>query len=128
MANRYRSHRQPDLFQTTQSPRDGGYAALLQESPPADFIERIRRELVDTVAMVRDAAALPWRDLTAATLAELRFISITNWLPEVEANAFRECFAREMARLWVIAEGKAAEAPLPSGKARRERLASVDQR
>jgi hypothetical protein len=105
----YRSPHQPDLFEPTRSPRDGGYAALLREPPPADFIERIRRELTDTLAVARDAAALPWRDLTAATLAELRFNSIANWLPEVEANALRECFAREMARLWTIAEDKAEE-------------------
>jgi hypothetical protein len=59
---------------------------------------------------VRGAPALPWRDLTAATLAELRFNSITNWLPAAEADALRECFAREMARLWAIAEHEAAEA------------------
>jgi hypothetical protein len=61
--------------------------------------------------MVRDSAALPWGDLTAATLAELRFDSITNWLPEAEAIELRECFAREMARLWAIAERDAQEAP-----------------
>jgi hypothetical protein len=111
MASTYRSYRQPDLFEPTSSPRDGGYAALLQEPPPADFIERIRRELIDTLAMVRDSAVFPWRDLTVATLAELRFDSITSWLPEAEATALRECFAREMARLWAIAERDAQEAP-----------------
>jgi hypothetical protein len=107
----YRSSDQPDLFGLMQSPHGTSYAGLLQQLPPADFIERIRRELIDTLAMVRDSAALPWGDLTAATLAELRFDSITNWLPEAEAIELRECFAREMARLWAIAERDAQEAP-----------------
>ena len=104
MATTYRSHRQPDLFESTRSPRDGGYAALLQQPPPADFIERIRRELIDTLAMARNAAALPWRDLTAATLAELRFHSIAGWLPDDEGKALRACFQREISRLYLIAE------------------------
>jgi hypothetical protein len=104
MASTYRSNRQPDLFEPTRSSRDGGYAELLQEPPPTDFIERIRRELIDTLAMARDAAALPWRDLTAATLAELRFHSIAGWLPDDEANALRACFRHEMSRLYFIAE------------------------
>src|ERR1700757_5190942 len=98
-----RSSRQLDLFGPAESSRGMGYAVLLQEPPPADFIERIRRELTDTLAIVRDSAALPWGDLTTATLAELRFDSITNWLPEAEAIELRECFTREMARLWAIA-------------------------
>jgi hypothetical protein len=109
MASTYRSHHQPDLFQPTRSPYNGGYAALLREPPPADFIERIRRELNDTLAMARDAAALPWRDLTAATLAELRFHSVAGWLPDDEAKALRVCFQHEMRRLYHIAE-RGAEA------------------
>jgi hypothetical protein len=104
----YRSSRQPDLFQVAQPACDGGYAALLEEPPPLDFIERIRQELTDTLAMVRIARSMPWGDLTKATLAELRFNSITNWLPSAEANALRESFAREMARLWDTA---ATDAP-----------------
>ena len=107
----YRSPHQPDLFGLAQPARGTGYVALLQKPPPADFIERIRKELTYTLAMARDSAALPWADLTAATLAELRFDSITNWLPEAEAIELRECFAREMARLWAIAERDPREAP-----------------
>ena len=84
---------------------------MLSEPPPADFIERIRNELIDTLARVREAAALPWKDPTAATLAELRFNSITNWLPAEEAEALRQSFGREMARLWAIAARDAEEGP-----------------
>jgi hypothetical protein len=92
----YRSARQPDLF---------GDAAhgLAQEPPPEDFIARIRGELTGTLARVREAAVLPWKDLTAATLAELRFNSIAGWLPEDEAAALRAGFQREMNRLYALA-------------------------
>ncbi len=106
-----RSPRQRDLFEATEAASAPSYAALLQEPPPADFIERIRNELVGTLAMAREAARMPWKDLTAATLAELRFNSITNWLPASEAEALRESFGREMARLWNIAAREAAEEP-----------------
>jgi hypothetical protein len=93
----YRSSRQPDLFAVAGE-------ALLQEPPPAGFIARVRSELTDTLARVREAAALPWKDLTAATLAELRFNSIAGWLPDDEASALRAGFQREMNRLYAIAE------------------------
>jgi hypothetical protein len=93
----YRSSRQPDLFAVAGQ-------ALLQEPLPTDFITRIRGELTDTLARVREAAALPWKDLTAATLAELRFNSIAGWLPDEEASALRVSFNREMNRLYAVAE------------------------
>jgi len=77
---------------------------------PAEFIERIRSELVDTLARARGAEAMPWRDLTAATLAELRFHSIAGWLPPEEAEALRATFKIEMARLYANAgEASAAD-------------------
>jgi hypothetical protein len=93
----YRSSRQPDLFAASRE-------TLLQEPPPSDFIARIRGELTETLARVREAAALPWKDLTAATLAELRFNSIAGWLPEGEANALRAAFQCEINRLYLVAE------------------------
>jgi hypothetical protein len=93
----YRSSRQPDLFAAAGQ-------AFLPEAPPADFIARIRGELTDTLGRVREAAALPWKDLTSATLAELRFDSIAGWLPDDEASALRVSFKREMNRLYAIAE------------------------
>jgi hypothetical protein len=91
----HQSARQPDLFEAQ---------AELFEPPPADFIARIRDELTATLACVREAAALPWKDLTAATLAELRFNSIAGWLPENEASALRLSFQSEMTRLYAVAE------------------------
>lgn len=99
-----RSARQPDLFGPSQTSPDIGYGALLQEPPPADFIERIRGELNSTLALACEATTMPWRDLTTATLAELRFKSIAGWLPADEASTLRERFAQEMARLWEIVE------------------------
>jgi hypothetical protein len=93
----HRSSRQPDLFAVAGE-------ALFQEPPPADFIARIRDELADTLARVREAEVMPWRDLTAATLAELRFNSIAGWLPEDEASALRGAFQCEINRLYLIAE------------------------
>jgi hypothetical protein len=92
----HRSSRQTDLFAAAGQ-------ALIEEPPPADFIARIRAELTGTLARVREAAALPWKDLTAATLAELRFNSIAGWLPEDEARVLRTGFQLEMNRLYAIA-------------------------
>jgi hypothetical protein len=89
----HRSARQPDLFQAQ---------ADLLEPPPADFVARIRDELTGTLARAREAAVLPWKDLTAATLAELRFDSIAGWLPQDEAVALRAEFHRELDRLYAL--------------------------
>jgi hypothetical protein len=99
----HQSWQQPDLFGSlnTTQPR---------EPMPAEFVERIRGELVATLAMARQADALPWRDLTAATLAELRFNSIAGWLPPDEANGLRQDFGREMIRLYEIADRAALAA------------------
>ena len=75
----------------------------MEEPPPADFIARVRGELTGTLAQVREATALPWKDLTAATLAELRFNSIAGWLPEDEARVLRTSFQHEMNRLYAVA-------------------------
>jgi hypothetical protein len=94
---RFRSGDQPDLFANAGDIRPG-------EAPPLEFIARIRDELTGTLAWVRGAAALPWKDLTAATLAELRFNSIAGWVPDDEASALRLSFQREMNRLYAAAE------------------------
>jgi len=77
-----------------------GVAISFVEEPPADFPARIRGELEATLRCAREAAPLPWPDLTRTTLAELRFHSIAGWLPDAEAAALRAAFAAEMTRLY----------------------------
>ncbi len=64
--------------------------------------------------MVRTAQSLPWRDLTQTTLAELRFNSITNWLPTDEAEYLRAAFDVEMTRLYEIEDRRADEQAAPA--------------
>lgn len=93
---RYRSSDQPDLF------ANGGDVPPV-EAPPSEFVARIRDELTGTLTKVCEAVSLPWKDLTAATLAELRFNSIAGWLPDEEAKMLRVSFRREMERLYAKA-------------------------
>jgi hypothetical protein len=79
------------------------------ENPPPDFIARIRDELQATLVRVQQATALPWADLTQATLAELRFKSISAWLPDPEAASLREAFEAEMTRLYECEDGQSGE-------------------
>jgi hypothetical protein len=51
----------------------------------------------------------PWKDLTAATLAELRFDSIAGWLPQDETAALRAEFHRELDRLYTAVAAADAE-------------------
>jgi hypothetical protein len=99
-----RSNRQPDLF-ARAADRLGAEHAVLEAPPPEDFVARIRDELVSTLAHVREAAVMPWNDLTTATLAELRFNSITGWLPAKEADSLRNAFRTELRRLYAVTEG-----------------------
>jgi hypothetical protein len=96
------SWRQTDLFGPSEM-------RVEREPMPVEFVERIRNELIGTLARARAAETMPWRDLTATTLAELRFHSIAGWLPSKEAEAMRDSFKIEMARLYEIAAA-AAEA------------------
>ena len=83
---------QPDLL-------DGMPSSAAPEPPPEDFVQRIRDELNATLVRAQKADTLPWRDLTQAYLAEMRFHSVAGWLPPAEAGQLREQFAREMERL-----------------------------
>jgi hypothetical protein len=83
---------QPDLL-------DGLQSTGTQEPPPEDFVQRIRDELNATLVRAQEAATLPWRDLTQAYLAEMRFHSVAGWLPPEEAGRLRTAFAHEMERL-----------------------------
>jgi len=96
--------------------------------PPADFTDRIRSELEGTLARVREAASLPWQDLTATTLAEMRFNSIAGWLPRHEANALRAGFQIEMTRLYAIAaEQDEAQVAAESASEVRGRMAEAGE-
>jgi hypothetical protein len=88
---------QTDLFAELAPAADP--ATVVFEATP-DFVARIRAELNSTLTLVREAELLPWPDLTRTTLAELRFNSISRWLPGTEAAALREAFEAEMARLY----------------------------
>jgi hypothetical protein len=93
------SARQPDLFDRRSDP-DGPEYLMADGPAPPDFMDKVRRELADTLALVGGAETLPWKDLTAMTLAELRFRSMAGWLSRSEANALRASFKTEMLRLY----------------------------
>ena len=68
------------------------------------------------MARVRSAEReLPWRDLTEATLAELRFHSVARWLPEEEALALCATFQTELDRLYAVLDGQADGGPAGDG-------------
>lgn len=88
---------QPDLF-AELAPASEPQGVRFEATP--EFVARIRAELNETLALVRAAELLPWPDLTRTTLAELRFNSITRWLPDAEAAELRAAFDAEMGRLY----------------------------
>jgi len=100
---------QPDLF--GEQPSDPSVAASLglNQAPP-ELVTRVRRELEETLRIVREASALPWPDLTRTTLAELRFASMARWLPAEEAGALTAAFEAEMARLYAAEDGRLSAA------------------
>jgi hypothetical protein len=98
---------QPDLFGEAQPSLEELLPAGFDRAPP-DFVARIRDELEATLRTVRRAEALPWPDLTRATLAELRFNSIAGWLPAEEATALRAAFEAEMVRLYEAEDARAS--------------------
>ena len=100
---------QLELFSQPQPSANAASPAMADEMPD-DFIARIRQELEATLDSVRRAVALPWPDLTRATLAELRFNSIAGWLSETEAASLRAAFETEMSRLYEIEDDRPAEA------------------
>jgi len=80
---------------------DAAPDAELTEPVPEEFIQKIRTELLATLASVKAAETPPWRDLTATTLGEMRFHSLAGtWLPAAEGEALRAEFAAEMLRLY----------------------------
>ena len=89
---------QHDLFADEPSAASNAPRGRFEATP--EFIAGIRAELEATLRMAREAATLPWPDLTQTTLAELRFESLTGWLPKEEGQALRVAFEAEMTRLY----------------------------
>jgi hypothetical protein len=83
---------------------DAGQEPMVSATAPEDFIARIRAELLTTLATAEAAAVLPWSNLTKAYLAEMRFHSIANWLPEAEAKSLQHRFASALERLYAATE------------------------
>lgn len=98
---------QPTLFdRATESLVD-----QLDEHPGEDFIQGIRDELHASLALARASATFAWADLTQTYMAEMRFNSISRWLPRDEAVALRRAFATEMDRLYEAAGEMRPEVP-----------------
>ena len=90
---------QLDLFGDQPS---GTPAPVVTFVADAALVDRIRRELIGTLEMVRAADALPWPDLTQMTLAEMRFRSISRYLPDEEAGELCAAFDVAMERIYEI--------------------------
>jgi hypothetical protein len=103
--------RQPDLFAPPADSPTGSLIDQLEEHPGEDFIQGIRDELTATLELARRSAQFPWKDLTRTYAVEMRFNSISNWLPRQEAVALRRAFAAEMDRLYEAADEMRPEVP-----------------
>ena len=95
---------QPDLFDSPQRSPTWSLVDELDEHPGEDFIQGIRDELCATLALARASATFPWPDLTQTYMVEMRFNSMSNWLPRQEAVVLRRQFAAEMDRLYEAAD------------------------
>lgn len=94
---------QPGLFDSPPNSLTGSLVDQLDEHPGEEFIQGIRDELCATLALARSAATFPWPNLTQTYMVEMRFNSMSNWLPRQEAVALRRQFAAEMDRLYEAA-------------------------
>jgi len=95
---------QPGLFDSPPDSPTGSLVDQLDEHPGEEYIQGIRDELCATLTLARDAATFPWPDLTQTYMVEMRFNSMSNWLPRQEAVALRRQFAAEMDRLYEAAD------------------------
>jgi hypothetical protein len=77
---------------------------------PEGFVQRIRDELLATLALARAADGNPWPDLTKLLLEELRFKSVARWLPPLEAKALGDAFEAELARIYAILDARSEAA------------------
>jgi len=95
---------QPDLFDSPQRSPTWSLVDQLDEHPGEDFIQGIRDVLCAALALARASATFPWPDLTQTYMVEMRFNSMSNWLPRQEAVVLRRAFAAEMDRLYEAAD------------------------
>ena len=95
------ARRQAGLFASATDLFDP--ASTLVEPPPPDLVACTRAELQATLIRAEVAESLPWVDLTAAILAELRFRGILHWLIQAEAAELRARFNAAMNRLYAAA-------------------------
>src|SRR6185437_585441 len=95
---------QPGLFDSPSCSPTASLVDQLDEHPGEDFIQAIRDDLLASLALARSSARFPWPDLTRTYMAEMRFNSMSNWLPRDEAAALRREFAAEMDRLYEAAD------------------------
>ncbi len=101
----------PGLFDSPADSRSASLVDQLDEHPGDEFIQGIRDELCETLALARGSGSLPWADLTKTYMVEMRFNSISRWLPRREAVALRKAFAAEMDRLYEAADQMRPEVP-----------------
>jgi len=89
---------QLDLFGTT-SPAD--------EPPDDEFLAHVRSRLHATLALVKSAQAMPWKDMLAIIREDNAFRYAKDFLPPAEGAALWAEFDAEMDRLYAIMnEGK----------------------
>jgi hypothetical protein len=101
--SRRESPAQPDLFlRAAAAPEAPADASAEDREAEEEARGRFRAELGATLERARTAATLPWRDLTLAALAEIRFNSLAGRLPPEEGQALRDAFARELDRLYAV--------------------------
>jgi hypothetical protein len=102
---------QPGLFDSAADSPTGSLVDQLDEHPGEDFIQGIRDELLATLTLARGSARFPWPDLTKTYMVEMRFNSMSNWLPREEAVGLRRAFAAEMDRLYAAADEMRPQVP-----------------
>lgn len=101
---------QPSLFDPPQ--QAGNIAGSLiddDEPPDEDFIQTVRDDLGKLLALAGHADTFPWSDLTRTYMEEMRFYSMSRWLPSEEAAQLRDAFGIAMDRLYELADQERPE-------------------
>ncbi len=96
------ARRQPDLFAPSADLFDGAnpYAFEESEEDRRERLARLEKELNGLLDRVRTADRLPFRDLSEALLAELRWMRAHHQI--VDGAAKYAVFQAEMQRLYAI--------------------------